>query len=43
MGGEPEPTWAKDGRPGLDIEAHIIEDSTQAAGLEMGWLKVQTA
>ena len=41
--GEPQPTWAKDGRPMLECEFHAIEDDNQSDINRMGWLKVQTA
>jgi len=39
--GEPTPTFAKDGRPGLEVEFHAIVDENQDAGEELGWLIVQ--
>lgn len=42
--GEPEPTFAKDGRPALDVEFHALEDDSQADPDDtLGWLEVQTA
>jgi len=41
--GEPQPTFAKDGRPALECEFHVLEDTDQDAGDEMGWLVVQSA
>lgn len=41
--GEPELTWAKDGRPGIEVVIHALEDTDQAAGDEVGWLRVQTS
>jgi hypothetical protein len=41
--GEPAPAFAKDGRAGLDISIFPIEDDTQSAGNEMGWLTAQTS
>lgn len=41
--GEPVVTFAKDGSPGLACEFHVLEDSDQSAGAEMGNLTVQTA
>lgn len=42
-GGEPTATFAKDGRPGLEVTFIVLEDIDQPAGDEMGWLRVQTA
>ena len=39
--GEPQPTFAKDGRVGLEIEFRALEDTTQATGDELGWLVVE--
>jgi hypothetical protein len=41
--GEPQPTWAKDGRPALECEFHAIEDDNQSDINRLGWLKVQTS
>jgi hypothetical protein len=41
--GEPQPTFAKDGRPGLDCEFHALEDDTVAAADSLGYLIVQTS
>lgn len=41
--GEPAPTFTKDGRAGLDLTILPIEDDSQAAGDELGWLTAQTA
>jgi len=41
--GEPEPTFAKDGRPGLAVEFNALEDDTQSAANTLGFLRVQTA
>lgn len=41
--GEPAPAFAKDGRAGLDITIFPIEDDTQSAGNELGWLTAQTS
>jgi hypothetical protein len=43
LGGEPEPTFAKDGSPGLEISIRALHDDTQGAGLELGWLQAQTS
>lgn len=39
--GEPEPTFAKDGRAALETEVHALIDDAQAAGDELGWLIAQ--
>lgn len=41
--GSPTVTRAKDGRPGLEVEFHVLEDDSQSAGEEMGWVEAQTA
>lgn len=42
MDGEPQPTFAKDGRAGLDVEFHALVDADQDEGDELGWLTVQS-
>jgi hypothetical protein len=39
--GEPQPTFAKDGRAGLETEFHALEDDEQDKGYSLGWLIVQ--
>jgi len=39
--GEPQPTFATDGRPALECEFHALEDISQDEGDELGWLVVQ--
>lgn len=41
--GEPEPTFARDGRPGLEVEFHALEDDTQADGNRLGFIRVQVS
>lgn len=42
--GEPQPTFAKDGRVGLEVEFHALEDDDQSdADDALGWLVVQAA
>lgn len=41
--GEPAPAFAKDGRPGLAIQAFPLEDDSQADGDELGWVTAQTS
>lgn len=41
--GEPQPTFAKDGRVGLEIEFRALEDATQVAAQRLGWLEVQVS
>lgn len=41
--GEPQPTFAKDGRPGLEVEFYAIEDYTVSAADSLGYLIVQTS
>lgn len=43
MDGEPQPTFAKDGRAMLEVEFTAIEDDNQSAGDELGWLVAQTS
>lgn len=38
--GEPQPTFAKDGRVGLEIEFRALEDPDQAKEDKLGWLEV---
>ncbi len=40
---EPQPTFAKDGRPGLECEVYAIEDDNQTDINRLGWLVVQTS
>ena len=40
--GEPQPTYAKDGRAGLEVEFHALEDDDQSDSDDgLGWLLVQ--
>jgi len=41
--GEPQPTWARDGRAMLECEFHVLEDDTQSEINRMGTLVVQTS
>jgi hypothetical protein len=42
--GEPQPTFAKDGRAGLEVEFHALEDDDQGDEDDaLGWLVVQSA
>ncbi len=41
--GEPEPTFAKDGRAALECEFHALEDDNQSDASRLGWLVVQTS
>ena len=41
--GEPQPTFARDGRPGLECEFHALEDDTVSAANSLGYLIVQTS
>lgn len=42
-GGEPTPSYSRDGSPGLEVEWAVLEDDTESAGEEMGVWTVQTA
>lgn len=39
---EPQPTFAKDGRAGLECEFHALVDANQEEADELGWLVVQS-
>jgi hypothetical protein len=41
--GEPAPAFTKDGRAGLDLTIFPIEDDSQSAGNELGWITAQTS
>lgn len=41
--GQPQPTFAKDGRPALECDFYVLEDDSQADADRMGWLIAQTA
>lgn len=41
--GEPEIAHTKEDGAGIEFEYHVLEDDTQAAGKEMGWIEAQTA
>lgn len=43
LDGNPRRVRAKDGREMLEVEAHALEDDTQAAGDELGWTAAQTS
>ena len=43
IAGEPAATFTRGGRPGLEVIVHALEDDTQAAGMELGWLKCQVS
>lgn len=41
--GEPQATFAKDGRPGLECIVTALVDPAQSTGLKMGWLVAQVS